>query len=151
MPQVRIIAKNFMDMVASLPAMKLDALYRNQFICEAILRSSFFCSFPLCIRLKLLKFWFFLFGFRIIEIQTFMGMIEDGNLKVFWKISSGRICFEVLIYFYFVCLGPCHLWQRSMCYNCCTLMSRWQPSCCRSGWLQMGLRSTKLPLIGWFS
>ncbi|GLT75084.1 hypothetical protein SLA2020_468340 [Shorea laevis] len=39
MPQVRIIAKNFMDMVASLPAMKLDALYRNQFICEAILRS----------------------------------------------------------------------------------------------------------------
>lgn len=39
MPQVRIIAKNFMDMVASLPAMKLDALYRNLFICEAILRS----------------------------------------------------------------------------------------------------------------
>ncbi|OMO93011.1 Transcription factor TFIIH subunit p52/Tfb2 [Corchorus capsularis] len=39
MPQVRIIAKNFMDMVASLPAIKLDMLYRNQFICEAILRS----------------------------------------------------------------------------------------------------------------
>ncbi|KAJ6999795.1 general transcription and DNA repair factor IIH subunit TFB2 [Populus alba x Populus x berolinensis] len=39
MPQVRIIAKNFMDMVASLPAMKLDRLYQNAFICEAILRS----------------------------------------------------------------------------------------------------------------
>ncbi|KAK4787591.1 hypothetical protein SAY86_011424 [Trapa natans] len=39
MPQVRIIAKNFMDMVAALPAMKLDRLYQNAFICEAILRS----------------------------------------------------------------------------------------------------------------
>ncbi|XP_015888991.1 general transcription and DNA repair factor IIH subunit TFB2 [Ziziphus jujuba] len=39
MPQVKIIAKNFMDMVASLPAMKLDKLYANAFICEAILRS----------------------------------------------------------------------------------------------------------------
>ncbi|CAB4276069.1 unnamed protein product [Prunus armeniaca] len=39
MPQVRIIAKNFMDMVAALPAMKLDKLYENAFICEAILRS----------------------------------------------------------------------------------------------------------------
>ncbi|KAK8664745.1 hypothetical protein V6N13_084521 [Hibiscus sabdariffa] len=39
MPQVKIIAKNFMDMVSSLPAIKLDMLYRNQFICEAILRS----------------------------------------------------------------------------------------------------------------
>uniref|UniRef100_A0A7N1A428 RNA polymerase II transcription factor B subunit 2 n=1 Tax=Kalanchoe fedtschenkoi TaxID=63787 RepID=A0A7N1A428_KALFE len=39
MPQVRIIAKNFMDMVASMPAMKLDRLYENTFICEAILRS----------------------------------------------------------------------------------------------------------------
>lgn len=39
MPQVRIIAKNFMDMVASLPAVKLDNLYANPFICEAILRS----------------------------------------------------------------------------------------------------------------
>nr|XP_043626477.1 general transcription and DNA repair factor IIH subunit TFB2 isoform X2 [Erigeron canadensis] len=39
MPQVRIIAKNFMDMVASLPAIKLDKLYDNAFICEAILRS----------------------------------------------------------------------------------------------------------------
>ena len=28
-----------MDMVASLPAMKLDKLYDNAFICEAILRS----------------------------------------------------------------------------------------------------------------
>ncbi|XP_062096683.1 general transcription and DNA repair factor IIH subunit TFB2 isoform X1 [Humulus lupulus] len=39
MPQVKIIAKNFMDMVASLPAIKLDSLYANAFICEAILRS----------------------------------------------------------------------------------------------------------------
>ncbi|GAB4851889.1 RNA polymerase II transcription factor B 52 kDa subunit [Ancistrocladus abbreviatus] len=39
MPQVKIIAKNFMDMVASLPAFKLDKLYQNPFICEAILRS----------------------------------------------------------------------------------------------------------------
>ncbi|XP_065879040.1 general transcription and DNA repair factor IIH subunit TFB2 [Euphorbia lathyris] len=39
MPQVRIIAKNFMDMVGSLPAMKLDHLYTNPFICQAILRS----------------------------------------------------------------------------------------------------------------
>ncbi|KAF5728672.1 general transcription factor IIH subunit 4 [Tripterygium wilfordii] len=39
MPQVKIIAKNFMDMVASLPAMKLAKLYENEFICEAILRS----------------------------------------------------------------------------------------------------------------
>ncbi|XP_064957145.1 general transcription and DNA repair factor IIH subunit TFB2-like isoform X3 [Musa acuminata AAA Group] len=39
MPQVRIIAKNFMDLVAALPAMKLDKLYESTFICEAVLRS----------------------------------------------------------------------------------------------------------------
>ncbi|KAL7105747.1 hypothetical protein ACP275_07G064200 [Erythranthe tilingii] len=39
MPQVKIVARNFMDMVASLPAFKLDKLYENSFICEAILRS----------------------------------------------------------------------------------------------------------------
>ncbi|CAA6655661.1 unnamed protein product [Spirodela intermedia] len=39
MPQVRIIAKNFMDMVAALPAMKLDKLYDSSLICEAVLRS----------------------------------------------------------------------------------------------------------------
>lgn len=39
MPQVRIVAKNFMDMVAALPAMKLDNLYDSTFICEAVLRS----------------------------------------------------------------------------------------------------------------
>ncbi|KZV53813.1 phytoene synthase, chloroplastic-like [Dorcoceras hygrometricum] len=39
MPQVKIVAKNFMDMVASLPAIKLDRLYESSFICEAILRS----------------------------------------------------------------------------------------------------------------
>lgn len=36
---MKIIAKNFMDMVGSLPALKLDKLYYNSFICEAILRS----------------------------------------------------------------------------------------------------------------
>ncbi|KAL9443523.1 hypothetical protein AB3S75_016814 [Citrus x aurantiifolia] len=39
MPQVKIIAKNFMDMVASLTARDLIKLYENPFICEAILRS----------------------------------------------------------------------------------------------------------------
>ncbi|KAI4371069.1 hypothetical protein MLD38_019343 [Melastoma candidum] len=39
MPEVRIVARNFMDMVASLPAMKLDQLYQNAFICQAIVRS----------------------------------------------------------------------------------------------------------------
>ncbi|KAM7264109.1 hypothetical protein ACFE04_001792 [Oxalis oulophora] len=39
MPEIKVIAMNFMDMVASLPAMKLDKLYENPFICEAILRS----------------------------------------------------------------------------------------------------------------
>lgn len=38
MPQVRIIAKNFMDMVAALPAMKLERLYDSSLICEAVLR-----------------------------------------------------------------------------------------------------------------
>lgn len=36
---MRIVAKNFMDMVAALPAMKLDKLYDSTFICEAVLRS----------------------------------------------------------------------------------------------------------------
>lgn len=39
MPHVRIVAKNFMDMVAALPTMKLDKLYESTFICEAVLRS----------------------------------------------------------------------------------------------------------------
>ncbi|MBA0872641.1 hypothetical protein Goshw_017716, partial [Gossypium schwendimanii] len=40
MPQVKIIAKNFMDMMALFPAIKLDLLCRNQLICEAILRKN---------------------------------------------------------------------------------------------------------------
>ncbi|MCI33305.1 general transcription factor IIH subunit 4-like [Trifolium medium] len=48
MPEVRIIAKNFMDMVASMPAMKLDKLYENAFICEAILRLLFFSLLSHC-------------------------------------------------------------------------------------------------------
>ncbi|KAL4191725.1 hypothetical protein AMTRI_Chr07g82040 [Amborella trichopoda] len=39
MPQVKIVPKNFMDMVAALPASKLDSLYTNTFFCEAVLRS----------------------------------------------------------------------------------------------------------------
>ncbi|XP_078427415.1 transcription factor-like protein [Wolffia australiana] len=39
MPQVKYIARNFMDMVAALPAVKLDRLYESTLICEAILRS----------------------------------------------------------------------------------------------------------------
>ncbi|XP_051219942.1 general transcription and DNA repair factor IIH subunit TFB2 [Lolium perenne] len=39
MPQVMVVARNFMDMVAALPASKLDMLYDSAFICEAVLRS----------------------------------------------------------------------------------------------------------------
>jgi hypothetical protein len=39
MPQVMVVARNFMDMVAALPASKLDTLYDSAFICEAVLRS----------------------------------------------------------------------------------------------------------------
>jgi len=39
MPQVMVVARNFMDMVAALPAGKLDMLYDSAFICEALLRS----------------------------------------------------------------------------------------------------------------
>ncbi|OEL16857.1 RNA polymerase II transcription factor B subunit 2 [Dichanthelium oligosanthes] len=46
MPQVMVVARNFMDMVAALPASKLDTLYDSAFICEAVLRSkiNIFCS-----------------------------------------------------------------------------------------------------------
>jgi hypothetical protein len=46
MPQVMVVARNFMDMVAALPASKLDMLYDSAFICEAVLRSKIhiFCS-----------------------------------------------------------------------------------------------------------
>jgi transcription initiation factor TFIIH subunit 4 len=40
MPQVMVVARNFMDMVAALPASKLDMLYDSAFICEAVLRSN---------------------------------------------------------------------------------------------------------------
>jgi transcription initiation factor TFIIH subunit 4 len=40
MPQVMVVARNFMDMVAALPAAKLDMLYDSAFICEAVLRSA---------------------------------------------------------------------------------------------------------------
>jgi hypothetical protein len=62
MPQVMVVARNFMDMVAALPASKLDMLYDSAFICEAVLRSDIhiFCSalsvpsdFLILIQLKL--------------------------------------------------------------------------------------------------
>ncbi|TVU16626.1 hypothetical protein EJB05_40199, partial [Eragrostis curvula] len=39
MPQVMVVARNFMDMVAALPREKLLTLYDSVFICEAVLRS----------------------------------------------------------------------------------------------------------------
>lgn len=61
MPQVKIIAKNFMDMVAALPAMKLDKLYENTFICEAVLRYFDILSlFSSCISFWFLKHCFYL-------------------------------------------------------------------------------------------
>ncbi|KAF8730709.1 hypothetical protein HU200_016569 [Digitaria exilis] len=39
MPQAMVVARNFLDMVAALPASKLDMLYDSAFICEAVLRS----------------------------------------------------------------------------------------------------------------
>lgn len=48
MPQVKIVAKNFMDMVAALPAMKLDKIYDSSFICVAVLRSYILLNVLLC-------------------------------------------------------------------------------------------------------
>lgn len=45
MPQVMVVARNFMDMVAALPAGKLDMLYDSAFICEAVLRSRIYNIF----------------------------------------------------------------------------------------------------------
>jgi len=93
MPQVKIIAKNFMDMVASLPALKLDKLYDNAFICEAILRSlpplakkyvlqMLYIDVP--ISAKLLQEWVLADGFskhnvavdRLVQLRVFIETVD---------------------------------------------------------------------------
>lgn len=59
MPQVMVVARNFMDMVAALPASKLDMLYDSAFICEAVLRSKIHI---LCTALFVLSVFFILFS-----------------------------------------------------------------------------------------
>lgn len=39
MPRVRVVSRNFMEMVAALPAAKLDLLYERHWTCQAVLRS----------------------------------------------------------------------------------------------------------------
>ncbi|KAH8947288.1 hypothetical protein BDL97_11G032600 [Sphagnum fallax] len=39
MPRVRVISRNFMEMVAGLPPAKLDLLYKRHWTCQAVLRS----------------------------------------------------------------------------------------------------------------
>lgn len=43
MPRVRVISRNFMEMVAALPAAKLDLLYERHWTCQAVLRFVCFC------------------------------------------------------------------------------------------------------------
>lgn len=38
MPRVRVVSRNFMEMVAALPAAKLDLLYDRHWTCQAVLR-----------------------------------------------------------------------------------------------------------------
>lgn len=70
MPQVKIVARNFMDMVAALPAMKLDKLYDSTFICEAVLR--FFIMF-LCI-------FFQTFGFNVSKCKYYFYSLDGFYL-----------------------------------------------------------------------
>lgn len=39
MPRVRVVSRNFMEMVAALPAAKLDLLYDRHWTCQAVFRS----------------------------------------------------------------------------------------------------------------
>ncbi|KAL3681904.1 hypothetical protein R1sor_024860 [Riccia sorocarpa] len=39
MPNVRVVSRNFMEMVAALPAAKLDDLYESPWTCQAVVRS----------------------------------------------------------------------------------------------------------------
>lgn len=99
MPQVRIIAKNFMDMVASLPTMKLDKLYTNPFICQAILRFSSSCiAVIICFLLvQLLKYCFVEFAFRslpplakkyVLEMLYIDGPVSAKMLEE-WVLADG--------------------------------------------------------------
>ncbi|KHN10014.1 General transcription factor IIH subunit 4 [Glycine soja] len=100
MPEVRIIAKNFMDMVASMPAMKLDKLYENGFICEAILRSLPPLAKKYVIQMlhidvpvaaKLLEEWVLPGGVskhrvaidRLVQLRVFLEAVDRKNEKTY--------------------------------------------------------------------
>lgn len=106
MPQVHIVAKNFMDMVAALPAIKLDDLYDNIFICEAVLRSfpplakkyvlqMMFINIP--VTAKTLEEWVLPDGFskhkvavdRLVQLRVFIEVINDRKREreVSYKIN----------------------------------------------------------------
>ncbi|KAF8409283.1 hypothetical protein HHK36_005357 [Tetracentron sinense] len=97
MPQVKIIAKNFMDMVAALPALKLDKFYENTFICEAVLRSlpplakkyvlqMLYIDVP--ITAKSMEEWVLTDGFskhkvavdRLVQLRLFTETVDSGVL-----------------------------------------------------------------------
>ncbi|XP_061349422.1 general transcription and DNA repair factor IIH subunit TFB2 isoform X2 [Gastrolobium bilobum] len=100
MPEVRIIAKNFMDMVASMPAMKLDKLFENGFICEAILRSLPPLAKKYVLQLlhidvpvaaKLLEEWVLPDGIskhrvaidRLVQLRVFVEAVDRKNEKTY--------------------------------------------------------------------
>ncbi|KAL2344026.1 hypothetical protein Fmac_005311 [Flemingia macrophylla] len=100
MPEVRIIAKNFMDMVASMPAMKLDKLYENGFICEAILRSLpplakkyvvQMLHIDVPVAAKLLEEWVLPDGVskhrvaidRLVQLRVFLEAVDRKNEKTY--------------------------------------------------------------------
>ncbi|KOM49049.1 hypothetical protein LR48_Vigan07g275300 [Vigna angularis] len=100
MPEVRIIAKNFMDMVASMPAMKLDKLYENGFICEAILRSLpplakkyviQMLQIDVPVAAKLLEEWVLPDGLskhrvaidRLVQLRVFLEAVDRKNEKTY--------------------------------------------------------------------
>lgn len=104
MPEVRIIAKNFMDMVASMPAIKLDKLYENGFICEAILRSLPPLAKKYVLQLlhidgpvpaKLLAEWVLPDGLskhnvaidRLVQLRVFVEALDRKNEKTY-KVNS---------------------------------------------------------------
>ncbi|KAG1359561.1 General transcription and DNA repair factor IIH subunit TFB2 [Cocos nucifera] len=97
MPEVRIVAKNFMDMVAALPAMKLDKLYGSTFICEAVLRSlpplakkyvlqMLFVDSP--VTAKSMEEWLLADGYskhkvsidRLLQLRVFLEVNDSGTL-----------------------------------------------------------------------
>ncbi|XP_020525409.1 RNA polymerase II transcription factor B subunit 2 isoform X2 [Amborella trichopoda] len=98
MPQVKIVPKNFMDMVAALPASKLDSLYTNTFFCEAVLRSLPPVSKMYVLRMlyidaavsaKLMQEWVLPDSFskhkaaidRLLQLRVFTESIDSGTLS----------------------------------------------------------------------